>query len=61
MITVGKATSNVKAVDGSELLTDEMKEQIIRLTVARVKEELRAEEESRRAGEVRDRRSETDY
>lgn len=60
-LTIGRATSTVRAIDGSTVLNDDVKEQIIRAAVARMKEELRMEEESRRDEEITGRRSEAGY
>jgi len=57
-VTIGTLTSNVTVNDGAAPLTDATMERLVRAAVARVKEELRAEEESRRDRTVPDRQSE---
>lgn len=58
-VTIGTLTSNVNVVDGGGM-TDEMTDRIVKLAVARMKEEMRSEEDARQESEVRDRRSEPD-
>jgi hypothetical protein len=57
-VTIGTLTSNVNVTDAGGTMTDEMIERIVKLAAARMKEDLRSEEDARQRAEVRERRSE---
>jgi hypothetical protein len=57
-ITIGSLTSHVTVTEGGPAaLTDEMVERVVQAAVARMKDEMRAEEQARQEREVPDRRS----
>lgn len=59
-ITIGTLTSNVEVREGGPALTEELLERIVRMAVARLKEEWHAEKAWRREGEIHNRRAEGD-
>ncbi len=59
-VTIRRLTSTVRAEDGSGMLNDDAKEELIRTILARVKDELRADEDARRDNEMFERRSDKD-
>lgn len=60
-VTIGTLTSNVNVVDSSGgVLNDETIEQIVRIVLARMKEEMASQEQSRQEREIRNRMSESE-
>ena len=58
-VTIGSLTSNVNVMDGNNLLSEEMIEQIVKRVMVKLKEEMRAEESFLLEGEIPDRMSKT--
>lgn len=57
-VVIGQITSSVRVADESGVLTDDATERIVQIAVARMKEELRAEIEAIKDGQVTEGKSE---
>ncbi|MGH7491699.1 MAG: hypothetical protein ACREOO_04835 [bacterium] len=60
-MTIGTLTSNVNVVDSSNIMTDEIMEQIVKMVMKRLKEERHFEEQARQEREIYEHRSESRY